>query len=340
MQDQPVSFRVLSSIEVRVGATSTKLAASRPSALLAQLLLSANQTVSTSALIDGMWGGQPPQHLDAALHVVVCRLRRALGELAPRLIRDASGYRIELDPEELDFTRAQLRAAEADAAMRAGDSALAAERFDDALDCWTGEPLADLATFAFYDSATERLRQLQLGIVESRNAAYLRCGRHLEVLKDVDEWIQIEPWRERLRAHQMVALYRSDRQIEALAAFEELRRLLVNDSGVEPHADLQRLQGRILRSDPTLLANRLDVQSRAQPLTTVNVIDLTTPADRVTATREITLDHANGVMVEGGPGVEKSWLVAEVRRGDVDDAFALGDELRRVSLTDWLAETS
>jgi DNA-binding SARP family transcriptional activator len=340
MQEHPVSFRVLSSLDVRVGADSTKIAAPRPRALLAQLLLNANQTVSTSALIDGMWGGQPPQHPESALHVVVCRLRRALGELAPRLVRDAPGYRIELDPEELDFLRARLRAQEADAAMRAGDAARASALFDDALACWTGEPLAELATFPFYDLATTRLRQLQLGYVEARNAAYLRCGRHLDVLKDVDEWIEIEPWRERLRAHQMVALYRSDRQIEALAAYEELRRLLVNDFGVEPHADLQRLQGRILRRDPTLLANRLDVQSREQPLSSVNVIDLTTQSERRERLREITLDPADVVMVEGGPGVEKSWLVAEVRSGATDHAFDRGDTLRRVSLTDWLAETN
>ena len=86
------------------------------------------------------------------------------------------------------------------------------------------------------------MRELQLGLIESRNIAYLRCGRHLDVLPDIELWIAANPWRERLRAHQMVALYRSGRQIEALAAYDDLRRLLVTDFGVDPCEDLQQLQ--------------------------------------------------------------------------------------------------
>ena len=87
-----------------------------------------------------------------------------------------------------------------------GDPACAAAIYDAALTCWTGQPLADLANFPFYEATTCELRELRFGIIEACNVAYLRCGRHLDVLKDVDSWIQTEPWRERLRAHQMVAL--------------------------------------------------------------------------------------------------------------------------------------
>lgn len=262
VQEHPVSFRVLSSVNVRVGETVVKVAAPRQRALLAQLLVNANQTVSTSKLIEGIWGGVPPQHPESALQVVVCRLRHALGVISPRLVRECPGYRIELDPDELDLLRAQSHAAEAHRKLRDGDPVGAASMYDAALACWMGEPLADVANFPFYDATARQLRELRLGALESRNAAYLMCGRHLDVLRDIESWIETEPWRERLRAHQMVALYRSGRQIEALAVYEDVRRLLVNEFGVDPHEDLQRLHGRILRRDPMLLAHRGDVESR------------------------------------------------------------------------------
>ena len=105
----------------------------------------------------------------------------------------------------------------------------------------------------------------------------MRCGRHLDVLRDIEFWIETEPWRERLRAHQMVALYRSGRQVEALAVYEDVRRLLVNEFGVDPHEDLQRLNGRILRRDPMLLAHR----GIAQPREAIRVQPTAVRADGV-----------------------------------------------------------
>ena len=252
----PLSFRVLGAVRVEVDAQAVKIAAPRQRALLALLLLSANRTVNSSNLIDSIWGEVPPQHPDTALHIVVCRLRRALGPVAKRLVRDSVGYRIEVGPDELDVTRAEVHAVAARRSYEAGDGRRAATEFDAALACWTGESLADVTNFPFYDGAARRLRELQLGIVESRNAAYLRCGRHLEVLPGIDSWIEANPWRERLRAHHMVALYRSGRQIEALAVYDDLRRLLLTDFGVDPCEDIQKLQIRILTGDPTLLGRR------------------------------------------------------------------------------------
>jgi DNA-binding SARP family transcriptional activator len=216
MIDQPLACGVLGAIRVEAGGRAMKIAAPRQRALLALLLLDANHTVSSSTLIDGIWGETPPQHPESALHIVICRLRHVLGPVAPLLARDSAGY---------------------------------------ALTCWTGAALADVTTFPFYDAASRRLDQFQLELVESRNTAYLRCGRHLEVLPDIEKWIAANPWRERLRAHQMVALYRSGRQIEALAAYDDLRRLLLDDFGIDPHDEVRRLQSRILSGDPTLLDN-------------------------------------------------------------------------------------
>jgi DNA-binding SARP family transcriptional activator len=256
MIEQPLSCSVLGAIRVELDARVVKIAAPRQRALLALLLLDVNRTVSSSRLIDGIWGETPPQHPDSALHIVVCRLRHALDTAASRLVRDAVGYRIVLEHDELDLTRAESYAESARRAMDARDARKASAEYAAALACWTGEPLADVASFPFHDGAARRLREFQLGLVESRNVAYLRCGRHLDVLPDIETWIEANPWRERLRAQQMVALYRSGRQIEALAAYDDLRRLLVTDFGVDPHEGLQELQVRILRGDSTLLADR------------------------------------------------------------------------------------
>src|SRR5437016_1462490 len=102
-----VSFRVLGPVTASVDGSELNITAPRQRALLADLLVNANQTISSSKLIDGIWGSSPPQHPESALHIVVSRLRRALGVVAPRLVRDCSGYRIDLDPAELDPTRAR-----------------------------------------------------------------------------------------------------------------------------------------------------------------------------------------------------------------------------------------
>jgi DNA-binding SARP family transcriptional activator len=256
MTEYPFSCSVLGAVRVQVDSRVLKIAAPRQRALLALLLLDGNRTVSSSSLIDGIWGETPPQHPDSALHIVVCRLRHALDTVASRLVRDPAGYRIVLEGDELDLTRAEAHAVEGRRALGADDAAKASVEFDAALACWSGEPLADVVHFPFYDTTARRLRDLQLGLIESRNAAYLRCGRHLDLLPDIDFWIAANPWRERLRAHQMVALYRSGRQIEALAAYDDLRRLLITDFGVDPCEDLKELHIRILRRDPTLLVDQ------------------------------------------------------------------------------------
>jgi DNA-binding SARP family transcriptional activator len=341
-----VSFHVLGPITASLDASELKITAPRQRALLADLLVNANQTVSTSKLIDGMWGESPPQHPESALHIVVSRLRCALGALAPRLVRDSSGYRIEVDPDELDLTRARTLFADAQRAMRDGDAPHAAAAMEAALGCWTGEALADVASFPFGDVASRQLQEFRLGLVELRNWAYLNCGRHLEVLEDIDSWIRDEPWRERLRAHQMVALYRSGRQIDALAAYEALRRLLRTDFGIEPCDDIQRLHGRILRREPELLDHRRDSQRRI-----VSRPDSPRPAGGraeeemlVERLREVARFPSDVMIVEGGPGVEKAWLVVEVPRPAGEDQgvgdVRADDGLQHLTLVEALATMS
>jgi DNA-binding SARP family transcriptional activator len=344
VSDGPVSFRVLGPLDVSVGGSSLRIAAPRQRALLAQLLLNVNGTSSASALIEGIWGDSLPEHPEAALHILVCRLRHALDVVAPRLIRDGSGYRIEAADHEFDLMFARSRFARGVQEMNEARMSSAAAAFDAALACWTGESLAWAADFPFYHGEARALRDFQLDVVEQRNEAYFRCGRQLEVLRDIDAWIAIEPWRERLRAHKMVALYCAGRQVEALAEYDELRAVLVSDFGVAPNEELQALHQSILRQDPELLTTLAEVQSLYETMTPVPdpsvEFDVRTLIGRL---REVA-DGRDVVIVHGGPNVDKTWLVVEVSgrikscdrvtegddNGDMLRQETLGESLSRV----------
>src|SRR5262249_13739397 len=181
---------------------------------------------------------------DAALQILVCRLRQTLGAAAPRLVRDGTGYRIEAASEELDLTLARSCFTRGVQAMSEARMATAASAFEATLAWWSGEALAWAANFPFYHGEARALRDFQLDVVEQRNEAYLRCGRQLDVLGDIDYWVSVEPWRERLRGHKMLALYCAGRQVEALEEYDQFRRLLVNDFGVSPSDELQGLHQR------------------------------------------------------------------------------------------------
>jgi DNA-binding SARP family transcriptional activator len=320
MPDGVISFHVLRPVDVRVDELPLRIAAPGQRALLAQLLLQPDQTVAPATLIDGIWGNEPPKHPDSALHVVVCRLRRALGSFAPLLVRDHAGYRMALDASALDLARAQEHAAQARRAADESRMADAAAGFDAALACWSGEPLSDLAEFPFYDAADRRLRTFELELVEHRNEAYLRCGRHLDILKDIDVWVAREPWRERLCAHQMIALYAAGRQIEALAAYDKLRRLLADDFGVEPNTELQDLQRSILRHDPALLATLEEVAALYhEPPRDESLEELVERMRRVAGPSRV-------IIVDDAPG-GKSWVVVQI-----DGGFGARDDAERADV--------
>ena len=300
MRESCMSFTVLGPVSVRDGRSRLPIAAPSQQALLAQLLLHANRTVSASALIDGMYGDAAPRHPEAALQIVVSRLRRALGAAADRIAYDGYGYRIELAADELDLKRAQSHFARGTNAARRGDMELAADAFTAALECWSGEPLAELAKFSFHHANARCLREFQFEVLERRNDAYLACGRHADVLRDVESWIAMEPWREGLRGQQMIALYRAGRQIDALAAYDEIRALLIDGFGVDPSRELQQLYGSILRQE-------LECQE-------LRSFD----------------DFDNLFIVDGGPN--GTWLVEELT-----DGAANNGGIRRVALADFIA---
>jgi DNA-binding SARP family transcriptional activator len=329
-----VSFRVLGPLDVSVDGSSLRIAAPRQRALLAQLLLNVNRTSSASGLIEGIWGDSLPEHPEAALQILVCRLRHALGAAAHRLVRDGSGYRIEASDDELDLTRARSWFARGAEELREARMTSAAAAFDATLACWTGEALAWAADFPFSHGEARALRDFQFEVVEQRNEAYFRCGRQLELLRDIDIWIGLEPWRERLRAHKMVALHCAGRRVEALAEYDDVRALLVNDFGVQPNDELQALHQSILRREPQLLAALAELQALYETMGPIpSPADESAEIDALLGRLREAADDRDVVVVHGGPNVDKTWFVVEVS-GHISDG---ADVLRHETLSESLS---
>jgi len=249
-----VDFRILGPLEVGVGRDRLAYAGEKGGALLALLLLNANRVVSTDQLIDELWGEEPPASGAKALQVRVSQLRKAfakagIGEL---IVTRAPGYLIALPPDGLDLHRFERLVAESDEALAAGDPARAADRLRTALSLWRGPPLAEFGSAPFARVATGRLEELRLAALERRLEADLALGRQADLIGELESLVSEHPFRERLRAQLMLALYRSGRQADALAAYRAAREKLLDELGLEPSESLRELEQAILRHDPEL----------------------------------------------------------------------------------------
>ena len=249
-----MEFRILGPLEVRgEGGQRLPLPSGRHGALLALLLLHANEVVPTDRLIDELWGNEPTENAATALYGYVSQLRKALGDGGRQLLRTrAPGYLIELESAQLDATRAEALVADGRAALRAGEPARAATILREALSLWRGPPLTELAFESFAQVEIRRLEELRLAALEERIEADLALGRHGDVIGELEALVAEHPLRERLRGQLMLALYRGGRQAEALAAYQDGRRALVEELGIEPSRPLQELEQAILRQDPAL----------------------------------------------------------------------------------------
>jgi predicted ATPase/DNA-binding SARP family transcriptional activator len=212
----------------------------RQRALLAYLLLHANQVAGRDRLIDALWGEAPPATAATSLHGLVSRLRRVIGP--HRLETRPPGYVLHVTADELDVHRVR--------------TLLAQERYDEALALWRGPPLADLAFQDFAQGEIARLEELRLTALESRFEQELARGRHAHLVAELAAAVRTHPLRERFAGQLMLALYRSGRQADALAAYTDVRGVLVGQHGLEPGEELSRLQRRILVHDPALAVAR------------------------------------------------------------------------------------
>ena len=249
-----VEFGILGPLEIAAGGQPLPVQGARTRAVLAMLLVHANQVVPADRLTAELWAGQPADRAAASLQVRVSQLRktlRAAGE-PDRLVTRPPGYLIRVTPGELDAPRFEHLARDGETALAAGDGALAARRLDEALGLWRGAALADVDDAPFAQAEARRLEERRLAALESRAEARLACGGHRELIGELETLTAAHPLRERLWAHRMLALYRAGRQAEALRAYRDLRAILTGELGIEPSPALRELEGRILRQDATL----------------------------------------------------------------------------------------
>jgi DNA-binding SARP family transcriptional activator len=241
-----MEFRLLGPLEVAERDRSLSLGGAKQRALVALLLLHANEVVSADRLIDEVWGGAPPRTAAKSVQVHVSSLRKKLGK--DRLATRAPGYVLHVDPSELDLALFQKLVGEA----RKADPAEAARKLREALALWRGPALADLAYAPFAQAEIARLEELRLTALEQRIDADLACGSHSELCGELEALVAEHPLRERLRCQLMVALYRSARQAEALEAYRKAHRALSDELGLEPSEEMKQLEQAILRHDPAL----------------------------------------------------------------------------------------
>ena len=245
-----MEFRILGSLEVLDDdGRALALRGRRLRTVLAILLLRANETVTIDRLVDELWPEDPPATATKVIQNLVSQLRKSVGE---RLETIGQSYRLHVAPDELDLTRFQRIVQDAKRSRDDGDAAAAAAGLADALSLWRGPPLADLDSDRFARHARVWLEELRLSALEERVAAELDLGRDGELIGELEQLLAEAPLRERLRAQLMVALYRAGRQAEALDVYRDGRTLLVEQLGLEPSEELQRLEQAILRHDEGL----------------------------------------------------------------------------------------
>jgi DNA-binding SARP family transcriptional activator len=246
-------FRILGPLEVLAGSRPVELSGARQQIVLAMLLLSANGVVSVGRLEEAIYGQELPPTSRTQAMITVSALRRLLAEHGEdvTISRRAQGYALQIGDGRLDSLRFAALLAAARAAREAGDLGLATASYRDALRLWRGPALEGIDSLLVRAAATQ-LDEQRTGAIEDRLELELDLGRHHELIGELVALAAEFPLRERLRGQLMLALYRSGRAAEALETYQLARRVMIDELGIEPGRELQRLQRAILASDPSL----------------------------------------------------------------------------------------
>lgn len=255
------TFRVLGPLEVLHDGEPVALGTGRQRALLAILLLHANEVLSTARLSELLWDEPPPTAAKIVQNCVV-GLRRSLP--AETLLTRPRGYELRVDRDALDAEAFARGVEQGRAQLAAGDAAGALALFDGALALWRGAPLAEVGDAPATAAYASRLEELRLDAALGRADALLALGRHDEAVPDLRQSLADDPLDERVAAALMLALYRAGRQGDALAVYRRTRRALIEALGVEPGPPLRRLEQRILRQEPGLEPPPPDAPRRAR----------------------------------------------------------------------------
>jgi DNA-binding SARP family transcriptional activator len=251
-----LEFLILGPLEIRAEGRALPIGATKQRAVLALLLLNANEVVSAERLVEELWGERPPATASHSVQVYVSQLRKLLTRSgtpgAEVIVSHPSGYALRVAPEQFDLRRFEGLSEEAEQARAVGDVGIAADLLREALALWRGRALADLLDESFIQTSAARLEEIRVAVVERRIEADLQLGRHSDLIGELDELVAEHPLRERLHGQLMLALYRSGRQAEALDAYRKVRRRLSEELGLDPSVALQQLERSILQQDPAL----------------------------------------------------------------------------------------
>lgn len=314
-----VRFGVLGPLRLERGGRAVRLPSGRQRSLLALLLLAGGSPLSRDRLIDELWGERPPASAVSALHVHLSKLRGLLGEL---LVLESSGYALRGDAYDLDVWRFDELVERART-----DAPRARVLLAEALGLFHGEPLSDVACEGSLAQWRRSLEEKRLQATVARIDAELAAGTAAELVAELELLTREHPYEERVWGQLMLALYRSGRQADALAAYQRARRLFADELGLEPAEELVRLQQRILEHDPALVPDELEAESEpssVRPRTRSNVPQAVTRfvgRDReLDALTKLLADrNVRMITLTGAGGVGKTRLLTELARAQEAD---------------------
>jgi predicted ATPase/DNA-binding SARP family transcriptional activator len=318
-----IEVRLLGPVEALAGGRAVPLGGRRQRALLALLALDPGRRVPAATVAEELWDGAPPTGAENTLRTYVSRLRQALGRDA--VVAQAGGYALAVDADGLDVWRFERLVREGRDALSRGASGLAADRLSAALDLWRGRALADVSDGGTLASEALRLDELRIAALEDRIEADLALARHAELVPELRVLVQEQPLRERLWRQLVLALYRSGRQADALAAYREARTLLDRELGLEPTPELQELERAILRHEVEPVA-AAGVRHNL-PAALADIVG----RERELADMEQLLREWRLITVTGLGGTGKTRLALEVARRQVE---AWADGVWVVDLTE------
>jgi DNA-binding SARP family transcriptional activator len=317
-----MDFCILGRLEALDDGQPVALGGARQRALLALLVIRANETLATERLIDELWGERPPATAAKTVQVHVSRLRKALersgtGVDRETLVTRERGYELRVDPERIDSHRFERLIVAGRRELVASRPERALSLLEEALSLWRGPALAEFAYERFAQAEIARLDELRVGALEELIETKLALRRHAEVVGELESLIAEQPYRERLRAQLMLALYRCDRQADALQAYQDARSRLVEELGIEPGQRLRELEAAILAQDQALaIADhpRAGVEPVAEPPASVFVGRQAELGELLAGLVDAFGGNGRVFLLVGEPGVGKSRLAEELAR--------------------------
>ena len=316
-------LRVLGPLEIAGGEGPIALPANKPRVLLAALAIERGRPHDADALIDALWGEDPPASAGKLLQVYVSQLRKVLPP-GMRIATEPAGYVLQVHREDVDAERFETLAAEGRLALAADNAALAASLLRRATELWRGPAFADVRYEEFAREEAERLETLRRLVHIDRFDAELRLGRHREVLGELRAALSTDPTDERLAMLAMTAAYRVGGGSDALSVYETVRRALQDDLGTTPGSDLTDLRDRIARRDPTLAAVAGEIRRPRLPVPPDSLIGR--ERELAELTELLTRPSVRLVSLTGAGGSGKTRLALELARV-VEGRFANGATL-------------